>query len=72
MLRGSFAAVFAGADDEKGGAPLTEEQKQERALAPSEELLMGHVPKWPKWPWAAATSATGAIGGAPWGHDPRE
>ncbi len=43
MLRDTFAAVFAGADDD--GAPLTEEQKQERALRAMREEVALHVDK---------------------------
>ena len=41
MLRDTFVAVFAGADDDEDGAPLTEEQKQERALRAMREAATG-------------------------------
>ncbi|CAK0850189.1 unnamed protein product, partial [Prorocentrum cordatum] len=45
MLRDTFVAVFAGADDDEEGTPLTEEQKQERALRAMREEVALHVDK---------------------------
>ncbi|CAK0841403.1 unnamed protein product, partial [Prorocentrum cordatum] len=45
MLRDTFVAVCAGADDDEEGAPLTEEQKQERALRAMREEVALHVDK---------------------------
>ncbi|CAK0862279.1 unnamed protein product, partial [Prorocentrum cordatum] len=45
MLRDTFVAVFAGADDDEEGAPLTEEQKQERALRAMREEVALRVDK---------------------------
>eukprot|EP00959_Pyramimonas_sp_CCMP1952_P461254 9481273-Pyramimonas_sp.AAC.1 len=45
MLRDTFVAVFARADDDKDGVPLTEEQKQERALIAMKEEVALHVDK---------------------------
>ncbi|CAK0814408.1 unnamed protein product, partial [Prorocentrum cordatum] len=45
MLRDTFVAVFAGADDDEEGIPLTEEQKQERALRAMREEVALHVDK---------------------------
>ncbi|CAK0847613.1 unnamed protein product, partial [Prorocentrum cordatum] len=45
MFRDTFVAVFAGADDDEEGIPLTEEQKQERALRAMREEVALHVDK---------------------------
>ncbi|CAK0792583.1 unnamed protein product, partial [Prorocentrum cordatum] len=45
MLGDTFVAVFAGADDDEEGIPLTEEQKQERALRATREEVALHVDK---------------------------
>ncbi|CAK0895070.1 unnamed protein product, partial [Prorocentrum cordatum] len=45
MLGDTFVAVFAGADDDEEGIPLTDEQKQERALRAMREEVALHVDK---------------------------
>eukprot|EP00959_Pyramimonas_sp_CCMP1952_P383539 8037308-Pyramimonas_sp.AAC.1 len=65
MLRNTFVAVFAGADDDMDGAPLTEEQKQEVALRTMREEVSVHVDG-VRRPGAAVEAAQ------LWGHNPRE
>ena len=45
MLKDTFVAVFTGADDDEEGIPLTEEEKQERALKAMREEVALHVDK---------------------------
>eukprot|EP00959_Pyramimonas_sp_CCMP1952_P153236 3205347-Pyramimonas_sp.AAC.1 len=68
MFRNTFLAVLAGADDDKDGVPLTEEQKQERALRAMGEGGGGVARRQGRLRRPGAVVEAAQL----WGHDPRD